>query len=94
MGAAIFEKKDWTRAFNEDIKPFLYNDGEAEISEEVHDHFLNCMPPICHSNRVFQMSEPYDHDRENKALYMTFQQRGDQYFYLGIKTKKEASKLI
>lgn len=65
-----------------------------EITEEVYNHFLNCMPPIglrsgqgCAAG--FQLGEPYCHrtDLRNgkwRGMYATFTSSSGRYFYQGI----------
>lgn len=63
------------------------------ISYERFDDMLCVLPPIYHSNGVFQVSEPYDHvmlDGKEQARYSTFQEKDGKYYELGILTKQQA----
>lgn len=78
------------------IKYGKYYDGwgnvseGTEISEETYDRLLNVMPPISLSKSPycgFQICEPYDYDFDNgnlRALYLTFVNINDKYYYAGI----------
>ena len=65
----------------------------TEITEEIYDDFLNCMPPISlrggqDCDCGFQMSEPYCHRTDTRtgqfrALFPTFVKRGGRCYYEG-----------
>ena len=62
-----------------------------EIGEELYGYFLGVLPPIYHKNGVFQVSEPYSHTAKGFPTYGTYQKLGNQYFYHGNITEKQAS---
>ena len=55
----------------------------TEISEEVYEHFLNVLPPLCWRGGYFQCSEPYCHEG-GKGRYLTFIKKDGTYWFLGI----------
>lgn len=59
------------------------------ITEDRYYEMLDILPPIFHSNGVFQVSEPFDHTSEG-ARYDAFQKLGDKHYSLGIMTRKQA----
>lgn len=92
--------KDWEKArevkpvgWVEFMQPHLETvNGIVEISEELHDDFLNCLPPI-YGCGCWAVSEPYDHRGENgSARYSTFSSFASKYFYHGLKTKAQIFK--
>lgn len=42
----------------------------VEMTEESYDHFLNCLPPKDFCNVSFVTGEPYNHNKEGKAIYL------------------------
>ena len=55
----------------------------TEIAEEVYDHFLNVLPPLCWHGSYFQCSEPYTHEN-GKPMFLTFGKKDGRCYYLGI----------
>lgn len=69
----------------ENFQGFI-NPGD-EVDSEIFDHFLGAVPPAFMREGLFLMGEPYTHNEENQAMYMTFIEKPDgKYFYLGLKT--------
>ena len=78
------------------IKEFDPSTAERgqEVTEQVYDNFLNCMPPISLNGRQpclagFQVGEPYCHREDTRSgkwrpMFMTFTMSGFRYFYQGI----------
>jgi len=61
-----------------------------EINEKTYEYFLGVLPPIYHSNGVFQVSEPFDHVN-GYATYATYQEtKAKKYIYHGNLTQKQA----
>ena len=91
----VFKRSDWKESFEKSISNFCDANGaeknKCEVSEEMHDEMLNCMPPIYFSGG-FQVSEPYD-SRGGFFTYGTFTNCGGRYFYRGNLTKSEAKAL-
>ena len=71
-------------------------DAGEEIDVELYDYFLGCVPPIyapiSAHNGVFCCGEPYTHI-DGIPYYHAFQDKGHEYFYLGILTVKQAEKI-
>ena len=65
-----------------------------EVSQEVYDNFLNCMPPISLKGGQnwpagFQVGEPYCHRTDKRTgqwrgMYPTFTSSNGRYFFQGI----------
>lgn len=65
-----------------------------EITEEVYNNFLNCMPPIGLQGGQgwcagFQTGEPYCHRTDSRTgkwrpMFATFTTRAGRYFYQGV----------
>jgi hypothetical protein len=59
----------------------------TEVSEDVYDHFLNVLPPLCWFGNYFQCSEPYSHEESVglwRGKYLTFTKQGGNCWFLGI----------
>lgn len=60
----------------------------TEIAEEVYDHFLNVLPPLCWHGSYFQCSEPYDHrkrpDGRFSPRFLTFTKQDGRFWFLGV----------
>lgn len=71
----------WVDSFDKVASP-----GD-EVDEEIYEYFLNSLPPINWRGGYFQNSEPCSHEKNAEgryaATYSTFEQREDQYYYLG-----------
>lgn len=87
MSNNIKTLKDWRGDLSDYLKP---ND---EIDEDLYYYFLEVLPPEYQENGVFQVGEPYSHDKENKPIFDTFEQIKDKYFYRGHLTTKQAKEL-
>lgn len=82
--------KEW---YSEEEKKLTDKIRLKRISEQKYEDMLCVLPPIMHANGVFQVSEPYDHvtlGGNEYARYGTYQQKGNNYYYLGILTKMHA----
>lgn len=68
----------------------------TEIDEEVYNHFLNVLPPLCWNDSYFQCSEPFDFAKDENGrfggLYLTFDKRDGKFFYLGINFRGQRPK--
>jgi len=85
----IYDQAQWT-----EDKTFKAKPGQ-QITEEVFEHFLNCLPPICWRNGQFLCSEPYDANTGNGHFrYNAFMQIGDKYYYAGLKTRQQADTML
>ena len=72
----------------------IFNAKEGqEVNEDTYYYFLEILPPAFYKGGVFQVGEPYDHTKENKPRYGTYQHKNKRYYYQGIKTRKEAELL-
>lgn len=63
------------------------------ISAERYEDMLCVLPPIYHSNGVFQVSEACDHvllNGKEQARYDTFQEKDGRHYNLGLLTKQQA----
>lgn len=86
----IFTKADWKYSFFDDIQPFLNGEEcRTEISEEVYDEFLGCVPPIM-TPTGFCNSEPFCHNSAGMPMYNTFMRDRGCFYYLGIMTNRRA----
>lgn len=62
-----YTMQDWKR--DGSLRPAI---GQ-EVSDEVLDELINCLPPTYWAGGWFQTGEPYTHDTDTgRALYMTF----------------------
>ena len=83
-----------TVAFDMDTFDMAVAKRGQEVTEEVYNHFLNCMPPIglreCQGYSAgFQVGEPYQHRTDLRTgrwrgMYATFTSGNGKYFYQGI----------
>ena len=68
----------------------------TEVSEEVYEHFLNCLPPLVWRGNYFQCSEPYTHEPDKnshwRGKYLTFTRKDGKCWYLGIQFRNEYPK--
>lgn len=55
----------------------------TQVDEDVYEHFLNVLPPLCWRGKYFQCSEPYSHV-DGKGQYLTFIKKDGACWYLGI----------
>ena len=60
-----------------------------EIDEDLKDYILCVLPPATWTKECIQMGEPYDHDWNGRARYLTIEKRsmGDNWVYTGIKPR-------
>lgn len=57
------------------------------VDDELHDYFMEVVPPITNSSTCLQCGEPYSHN-ENGATYITFERLlGCEWTYAGIKNR-------
>ena len=56
-----------------------------QIEKKIYFQLLECMPPTC-NGKIFQCGEAYSHDwKTGRALYMTFECKDGEYYYVGLK---------
>lgn len=53
------------------------------VDQEFVDYFLNVLPPVCWSNFIIQMGEPYSHDEEGYPTYATLKNTLNGWVYAG-----------
>lgn len=69
---------------------FYLNEGN-KVDEELIEYTLDTLPPATNTSRCVQMGEPYDHcPTTGKGRYATFHKRGEDWFFSGNMTIKEA----
>lgn len=57
-----------------------------QIEKSIFCQLLESVPPTCYRGRFFQPGEAWSHDwKTGKALYMTFEEKAGEYFYVGLK---------
>ena len=67
MKEKIYTMADWER--DKTLSPAI---GQ-EVSREVFNEQLNCVPPAYYSNGIMQVGEPYGTDKETyKSLFTTY----------------------
>jgi hypothetical protein len=52
------------------------------VSDDVHDYFLELLPPVVMSGYMLQVGEPYSHVH-GKPTFMTFVRDGRGWTYVG-----------
>jgi hypothetical protein len=52
------------------------------VDEEMHDYFLNVLPPAYWSSSILQVGEPVDH-KERGAVYDTLKRTASGWMYCG-----------
>lgn len=52
------------------------------VDEDMHDYFLDVLPPAYWSDRILQIGEPVSHG-EKGATFATLQRTGDGWRYCG-----------
>jgi hypothetical protein len=52
------------------------------VDEDMHDHFLNVLPPLTWTESMLQCSEPHSHEAEG-ATYTTFVRTSEGWMYAG-----------
>jgi hypothetical protein len=85
-GEFMITKKDWYDSNESWVK---FANPKDEISQEIFDYFLECMPPDEYSPNGFMVSEMYDFNEFGKGLYMAFVNFKGRYFYAGLMTKSD-----
>lgn len=69
MESKVYTMEDWQR--DKDLSPAV---GQM-VDNAVVWELIECLPPTYWHRGVFQVGEPYTHDKENgRPLYATFEQ--------------------
>lgn len=58
----------------------IYNGDIVEISEDVYDHFLGCVPPLIQEGPAFISSEASLHNENGQAVYIACIKKKDKYY--------------
>lgn len=62
-----------------------------EVDEEIAEYILCVLPPATWTKECIQMGEPYTHNNEGRAMYLTIEKKaiGDNWIYTGIKCRPQ-----
>lgn len=62
-----------------------------EVDEDIAEYVLCVLPPATWTKNCIQLGEPYDHDNNGRARFLTLEKKvlGDNWFYAGIKTRPQ-----
>ena len=79
-GENVYTMEDWQRDGSLKMHP-----GQT-VDDAVVEELVNCVPPATYGNGIFQVGEPYDHDRNTgRALFLTFEHLESGWKYIGLK---------
>ena len=66
-----------------------YVNPKDEINDEIYFYFLEVVPPRIMRDYGFLVGTAAFHNNNGEAVYDSFYNNGEQYFYGGLKTVKE-----
>jgi hypothetical protein len=55
-----------------------------KVDMYIHAHFVEVLPPAFMSGECVQMGEPFNHDQQGHARYMTIEKIDGNWFYMGV----------
>jgi hypothetical protein len=58
-----------------------------KVDESITDYFIEALPPITMNSVCIQMGEPYNHNPQGQAQYLTLEKIKGEWTYTGINPK-------